>query len=124
MGNVVDAVNSALHEQGLFFTQSINNKEVTTTIHDSMSEGAMYSFLQVPELPQLVKMADKGTGFTAQDWGSLITYAKRYALMMACGLYAEDDDAASASGKPSAPVQFAGNKTQAPQSTNGFVRRA
>lgn len=42
-------------------------------------------------------------GNTAQEYGSALTYARRYSLLMALGWATEDDDAASAGAAPARP---------------------
>lgn len=42
-------------------------------------------------------------GNTAQEYGSALTYARRYSLLMALGWATEDDDAASAGAAPAKP---------------------
>lgn len=46
-------------------------------------------------------------GNTAQEYGSGLTYARRYSLLMALGWATEDDDAASVGGGQSQPAQQA-----------------
>lgn len=53
-----------------------------------------------------VKIVDGNTlagGNTAQQYGSALTYARRYSLLMALGWATEDDDAASAGAAPVKP---------------------
>jgi hypothetical protein len=48
-------------------------------------------------------------GQTAQQIGSAITYARRYALMALLGVAAEDDDGASAAARSDPPTMSADN---------------
>lgn len=102
LGSVVDAIKPALAKHGLFFTQATHVAEdgvcVETIIHHSSGESISCGKLYVP--------ANKRD---AQGFGSALTYARRYGLMTAFGVPAEDDDgnAAAASaprnGNASAP---------------------
>jgi hypothetical protein len=95
LGAVIDAVKPPLIKYGLFFTQRCHPSEggvcVETVLHyrdgDSMPLGQLF----VP--------ANKND---AQGFGSALTYARRYGLMTAFGVPAEDDDgnAARASARP------------------------
>jgi hypothetical protein len=85
LGAVIDAVKPPLIKYGLFFTQRCHPSEggvcVETVLHyrdgDSMPLGQLF----VP--------ANKND---AQGFGSALTYARRYGLMTAFGVPAEDDD--------------------------------
>lgn len=55
-------------------------------------------------------------GKTAQNTGSSVTYARRYALMSALGLATEDDDGANAGQRPVATARPARASRQAPAS--------
>lgn len=104
LGAVIDAVKPPLIEHGLFFTQRcqpcVNGVSVETVLHheggDQMSLGTLF----VPANKQ-----------DAQGFGSALTYARRYGLMTAFGVPAEDDDGNAASR--SAPRQQAQQATVA-----------
>jgi hypothetical protein len=102
VGAVIDAIKPALIKHGLFFTQRNKPADdgviVETFLHHSSGEQMDLGSLFVP--------ADKRD---AQKFGSALTYCRRYALMTAFGVPAEDDDGNAASR---APVQ-AGNGHQA-----------
>lgn len=85
LGAVVDAIKPALINHGLFFTQhpepSAEGVCVETFLHHASGETLSLGKLFVP--------ANKKD---AQGFGSALTYARRYALMTAFGVPAEDDD--------------------------------
>ena len=82
---VVDAVKPALAEHGLWFRQVFHPAEggvcVETFIHHSSGASIGCGPLFLPAM----KMDPQG-------YGSAITYARRYSLMAAFGVPAEDDD--------------------------------
>lgn len=83
--SVIEAVKPALVKHGLFFTQVSHVAEdgvcVETVIHHEGGESLSCGQLYVP--------ANKRD---AQGFGSALTYCRRYALMTAFGVPAEDDD--------------------------------
>jgi hypothetical protein len=85
LGSVMEAIKPALAGHGLFFTQASHVAEdgvcVETIIHHSSGETLSCGRLYVP--------ANKKD---AQGFGSALTYARRYSLMTAFGVPAEDDD--------------------------------
>lgn len=96
IGSVIDAIKPVLAKYDLGFTQHPQPSEagviIETVLHhgggDSLSMGVLF----VP--------ANKND---AQGFGSALTYARRYALMTAFGVPAEDDDgnaAAKAQERP------------------------
>jgi hypothetical protein len=91
---VVDAIKPALAEHGLFFRQVTHPADggvcVETIIHHSSGESLSCGPLFLPATKQ-----------DAQGYGSAMTYARRYSLMAAFGVPAEDDDAnAAVASKP------------------------
>jgi len=93
---VVDAIKPALAEHGLFFRQITHPAEhgvcIETVIHHASGESLACGPLFVPASKQ-----------DAQGFGSAMTYARRYSLMAAFGVPAEDDDAnAAVASKPAA----------------------
>jgi hypothetical protein len=94
----VEAVIDGLNNNGIFLMQPTHLCEdgvivETLFIHESgeqMSAGKLH----VPASKQ-----------DAQGYGSTLTYARRYALMAACGIAPEDDDGNAASKKPPAEVK-------------------
>lgn len=85
LGAVIDAIKPALIGHGLFFTQHPHPSEggvsVETLLHHASGESISLGILFVP--------ANKND---AQGFGSALTYARRYGLMTAFGVPAEDDD--------------------------------
>ncbi len=82
---VVEAIKPALIKHGLFFTQrnqpSQDGVIVETVLHHASGEQMNLGSLFVPANKQ-----------DAQGFGSALTYARRYSLMTAFGVPAEDDD--------------------------------
>ncbi len=104
-----DTIRDALSKNGIFVTQDLTSTEtgvnVETTIMHSSGQWIVYGPLFMPAKKIESKYPPKDgsvkqEGFTAQDFGSSGTYAKRYALSAALGLTSqdEDDDANTASG--------------------------
>lgn len=85
LGAVIDAIKPALIKQSLFFVQcpepSQGGVTITTILCHASGEQMDLGKLFVP--------ADKND---AQKYGSALSYARRYALMTAFGVPAEDDD--------------------------------
>ena len=103
LGSVIDAIKPALIKHDLFFTQcpqpSNDGVTVKTWLHHAGGESMSLGELFVP--------ANKND---AQGYGSALTYARRYALMTAFGVPAEDDDgnaAVKAGGGQSSSAQSA-----------------
>jgi hypothetical protein len=90
LGAVIDAVKPALIAHDLFFTQHCHPAEdgvmVETVLGHASGEEKSLGKLFVP--------ANKRD---AQGFGSALTYARRYGLMTAFGVPAEDDDGNAAS---------------------------
>jgi len=85
LGAVIDAIKPALIKHRLFFTQRCqpapNGVSVETVLHHASGEKESLGTLFVPANKQ-----------DAQAFGSALTYARRYGLMTAFGVPAEDDD--------------------------------
>jgi hypothetical protein len=95
--NCIEAVIDALNDNGIMLMQPTHLCEdgvivETMFLHES---GEMLSNgkLHVP-----------ATKHDAQGYGSALTYARRYSLLAACGIAAEDDDGGAAS-KPKTPAK-------------------
>jgi hypothetical protein len=85
LGNVIDAIKPALAKQGLFFWQ---------VSHDT-PDGAMIETVighKSGGERSLGKLFIPASKRDAHGFGSALTYARRYALMAAFGIPAEDDD--------------------------------
>jgi hypothetical protein len=99
LGAVIDAVKPPLIKHGLFFTQRChpceNGVSVETVLHHASGQDMSLGTLFVPANKQ-----------DAQGFGSALTYARRYGLMTAFGVPAEDDDGNAASrGAPKASAE-------------------
>lgn len=85
IGSVIEAIKPALSNHGLGFTQHPQPSEsgiiIETVLHHESGESLSLGTLYVP--------ANK---LDPQAFGSALTYARRYALMTAFGVPAEDDD--------------------------------
>lgn len=83
--SVIDAVKPVLAKHGLYFIQRTRPSEdgviVETQVRHSSGE-----FIELGELYVPANKRD------AQGFGSALTYARRYSLMTAFGVPAEDDD--------------------------------
>jgi hypothetical protein len=93
LASVVDAIRKPLSDNELAYVQRVettqNGAAVITTILHSSGEWMECGRVWLP-------LGDKAT---AQAFGSVITYARRYSLSAAFGIGAEDDDGNAASGK-------------------------
>ena len=94
LSSVVDAIKPALSEHSLWFRQITHPADggvcVETVIHHSSGEFLACGPLFVPASKQ-----------DAQGFGSALTYCRRYSLMAAFGVPAEDDDGnAAVQSKP------------------------
>jgi hypothetical protein len=103
---VVDAVKPALAEHGLWFRQVTHPADggvcVETVIHHASGESLACGPLFVPASKQ-----------DAQGFGSALTYCRRYSLMAAFGVPAEDDDGnAAVASKPANKPPVAINDTE------------
>jgi hypothetical protein len=108
----VEAVIDALHSQGIALTQVTHECEggvmvETVFLHESgetMSGGKLF----LPASKQ-----------DAQGYGSALTYARRYALMAACGIAPEDDDGNAAT--KSAPLAVPKYKGMPPEDFGSII---
>ena len=95
--NCIEAVIDALNDNGIMLMQPTHLCEdgvivETMFLHES-GEQISNGKLHVP-----------ATKHDAQGYGSALTYARRYSLLAACGIAAEDDDGEAASkSKAAAP---------------------
>ena len=104
--SVIDAVKPALIANRLFFTQATHDVEggvcIETMVHHESGESMSFGRLFVP--------ASKND---AQGFGSALTYARRYSLMTALGIPAEDDDGHAAAKTAPARRSAAADLTRA-----------
>lgn len=93
----VEAVVGALNKHGIMLMQRAlpcaSGITVETVFIHSSGETLSSGPLHVPAQKQ-----------DPQGYGSALTYARRYSLMMASGIAPEDDDGNAASGKPSSTM--------------------
>jgi len=89
LASVHDAVIDALHNHDIALLQKThecdNGVKIETVFMHSSGEQISGGLLYVPSQQD------------AQKYGSALTYARRYSLLSACGLPAEDDDGNAAS---------------------------
>jgi len=96
--NCIEAVIDALNDNGIMLMQPTHLCEdgvivETMFLHES-GEQLSNGKLHVP-----------ASKHDAQGYGSALTYARRYSLLAACGIAAEDDDGEAASKPKPAPVK-------------------
>jgi hypothetical protein len=113
LSDLIDAVRDALLENELAFTQLIQGENIETILYHSSGE-------------KLTSTMFIGSSDTPQGLGSLITYARRYALGPMLGIAAEEDDDAQMSqaeagnnknkksNQDSPPAQYDGPPDEAP----------
>jgi hypothetical protein len=87
---VIDAVKPALINHGLFFTQHCHPSDDGVTVETVLGHAG-------GEEKSLGKLYVPANKKDAQGFGSALTYARRYGLMTAFGVPAEDDDGNAAS---------------------------
>ena len=92
---VIDAIKPHLVEHGLWFVQRTHPVDggvgVETVILHASGQSMSCGVLRLPAAKQ-----------DAQGYGSALTYARRYSLMAAFGVPAEDDDGNAASARQEA----------------------
>lgn len=98
LGAVIDTIKPVLVAHSLFFTQRCQPAEdgvsVETVVHHASGETMCLGTLYLP--------ANKRD---AQGFGSALSYARRYSLMTAFGLSAEDDDGNAAAQSVPARIE-------------------
>lgn len=83
LGAVLDCVIPTLNTHGLALVVAVEQEPLSVNVSIYDEEGGHINFGNVPVL------STKGT---AQDMGSGLTYARRYAIATAFNLFADDDD--------------------------------
>ena len=103
---VTDAIKPALSDNGLWYRQVFHAAEggvcVETIIHHASGQSIACGPLFLP-----------ATKHDAQGFGSATTYARRYSLMAAFGVPAEDDDGQAAVQRPPAAQKPASGPDEA-----------
>ncbi len=111
--NCIEAVIDALNDNGIMLMQPTHLCEdgvivETMFLHES-GEQLSNGKLHVP-----------ASKHDAQGYGSALTYARRYSLLAACGIAAEDDDGEAASKHKPAPAKpVAAPPAKAPTKVEG-----
>lgn len=102
LASCLEAVTTALNEEGLALVQQAHDAEhgvaIETIVYHTTGESISFGKLFVP-----VSKND------AQGYGSALTYARRYGVML-LGIAPEDDDGEAASKAPPKPIRKARTK--------------
>jgi hypothetical protein len=98
LAGCLEAVNDALLDQGIALYQETSEDSTGVTVETVFLHESGETFrggkLHVPASKQ-----------DPQGYGSALTYARRYSVMAACGIAAEDDDGnAAVKAKPTKPA--------------------
>jgi hypothetical protein len=94
LASCLEAVNDALLENGIAVYQE------TFDVQDGVTVETCFLH-ESGETLRMGKLHVPAAKHDPQGYGSALTYARRYSLMAACGIAAEDDDGNAASRKPS-----------------------
>ena len=86
---VLAKVNPVLNANGLFLTQLLDGKNLTTEVHHISGE------LLVSDCDLVITEGRNAL----HSWGGAVTYQRRYAILSILGLATEDDDGDSAGHK-------------------------
>ena len=86
---VLAKVNPVLNANGLFLTQLLDGKSLTTEVHHISGE------LLVSDCDLVITEGRNAL----HSWGGAVTYQRRYAILSILGLATEDDDGDSAGHK-------------------------
>jgi ERF superfamily len=87
LATVIDAVLPALNANGFALTQPVVRDETGMVLQTRLVHTSGQELVSEVPLPDAVQW---------QQWGSALTYARRYTLMALLGVAPEDDDAAEA----------------------------
>ena len=93
LASCLEAVNDALLENGIAVYQE------TFDVQDGVTVETCFLH-ESGETLRMGKLHVPAAKHDPQGYGSALTYARRYSLMAACGIAAEDDDGNAASSKP------------------------
>jgi hypothetical protein len=105
LGSVMEACKDALNENGICVLQPVGNGVLETVLLHESGEF-------ISEAMDLVSKSDNNP----QDHGSVITYARRYALQSIMFIPAEDDDGNRATYGNNAPTQKTSQLVASPAS--------
>lgn len=89
LASILDAVEPALLDQGLVICQSIQEKSLVTRLYH-VSGQYIESVYCLPGIMEIQEAADIQA--SAQKLGSIVTYARRYALSALLGVVADEDN--------------------------------
>jgi hypothetical protein len=92
LASCLEAVNDALLENGIAVYQE------TFDVQDGVTVETCFLH-ESGETLRMGKLHVPAAKHDPQGYGSALTYARRYSLMAACGIAAEDDDGNAATGK-------------------------
>lgn len=107
------SINKYLEEQGIKYWQYTDLIEGSDYIYTvPVIDGKELSPRRGCRVAQ-ANLQGSGKGNPAQEQGSALTYARRYSVLMAFGLAAEDDDGAASNRQPETKRQQ--NSQQTPQ---------
>lgn len=125
LADTIQSVRPVLAKHGLAVVQNASTANpdyvlISTTLVHASGEWMTFEPLAMP------------AGRSAQESGSAISYGRRYHLLAALGLAAEDDDGASARGRQTRPVaprgrdddQASPSPRRAPQAPQGHRTEA
>jgi hypothetical protein len=116
-----DAIIPSLAKHGIAMIQAIDSDDTGPFLTTRLVHSSGQWVESVYPLPANAK---------PQEFGSALTYGKRYSLASLCGISADEDDDANeantvdVSGRNRAPVQSNGAKTAAPNGKSGKTTTA
>lgn len=105
-----EAVSSPLAQNGIAVVQLVGSDENGAFLTTRLVHSSGQWIESVHPLPQTAK---------PQEFGSALTYARRYSLAAICGISAEEDDDANAASEPMQTVRAPAPRTAAPRPTAG-----
>ena len=112
---IVRAVQPVLLKHGLSFSQLLDNVDGKPALHTVLLHQSGEKLEAVCPLPM------NGAPVSAQEFGSLVTYMRRYALVAALGIATEeDDDGNHASGNTVGDATSGDETTEAATPTEPF----
>jgi hypothetical protein len=120
LGVILDTIREPLAKCGLsFFQAPVNNERgelegVQTILMHESGEHIVFE-------PVLIKA---GSGATAQQVGSALTYARRYSLCLALGIVADEDDDGNSASEPPKTQRQATTKKQGNGDLSAFEELA
>lgn len=107
LDSVIATIKPTLSEHGLMPTQRIlthaDHVAVETTLYHKSGQSMAFPPVNMPVVGKRLKGGggEYGGDLGPQEYGSAITYARRYSLLAALGISTGDDDDGNASQRPS-----------------------